>query len=539
VKPARRIWRLFAVLACLASVTRAGSAEPSSSSTSLPELPPAPSLDVGRPTPTEVEALNARLERICSSEAEEREAAAREALEVDSKLVPALRMRLSSLAEASNHEEMKQLLLVTRKEAHESVDEQEPSSKRKKSADYLQLVTEHASPKSKTWCQLASVLAESRMLAQIGTVEAVRGLIDVYVRFGEFMRIDTQLQLDGLGERGVPALIEARRHPAEKIAKWAEKQLDALGKGIPGETVRTSNLQVLSDVLRAYGRVRDPDAARIIVSFANSERAQVREASRQAIALLGEVGAWQLRDTYESVVGKKPPRDWNWERTARELFAEFDRLRSAEVSKLFDAGVAARQNGDFDSMRHAFDRVLARSPDYPKHDELAAGYLAFAEKEADKRPSDAVDALLRAERLSKGTDAEHRAAALRLVLQAEQLASSGVADVTLLNRALELDANCSRAKAALARFQHGELKEEPSSRYVAAAAIGATALFSILFVLLRREAPPVPVATTEPQPPAPPEQPTANQHIVEQQAGELSESAEHKTNEPGSEEPGS
>ncbi len=68
----------------------------------------------------------------------------------------------------------------------------------------------------------------------------------------------------------------------------------------------------------------------------------MREAARQAIALLGETGNWQLRDAYENVVGKRPARDWNWDRTAQELFFELDRLRSAEVNDLFDKGQKAR-----------------------------------------------------------------------------------------------------------------------------------------------------------------------------------------------------
>ena len=465
----------------------------------LPELPAIPSVEVARPAPEDLEELDARLGKLCSEDDAEREAARREALEVDAKLVPALRFRLASTAESTNHDDLKQLLLKIRKKARDDARDEDAADGKHgkvKTPDYLQMAGEHAEPRSKLWCSLTQVLAESRMLAQIGTVEAVRGLIDIYVRYGEFLRVDTQLQLEALGERAVPALIEAKRHPAEKIAKWANRELDALGKGIPSEAVQTNDLQVLSDVLRAYGRVRDPDAGRIVVSFANSERAQVREASRQAIAMLGEVGAWQLRDTYETVVGKKPPRDWNWERTARELFAEFDRLRSAEVSKLFEAGVAAREKGDLEAMRKAFDQVLTRSPDYQRPGELAAAYLEYAQKTAAKNAPNALSALRRAERLGKGSDVEKTATSLRLTLEAESLAMTGIADRTLLTRALEVDPSNGRARSELARFEHGPAKSNDSYRYLGAGAIGLSALVGILFVLLRRQAPEV--ATGEP-----------------------------------------
>ena len=472
----------------------------------LPELPAIPSLEVPRPAPADLEDLDARLGKLCSNDESERESARREALEVDAKLVPAIRFRLASISESANHDDLKQILLKIRDKGRgDARDEQSAEGKHGKVAtpDYLQMTAEHAEPHSKLWCNLVSVLAGSRMLAQIGNVEAVRGLIDVYVRYGEFLRVDTQLEIEDLGDRAVPALIEAKRHPAEKIAKWANRELDALGKGIPSEAVQTNDLQVLSDVLRAYGRVRDPDAARIVVSFANSERAQVREASRQAIAMLGEVGAWQLRDTYETVVGKKPPRDWNWERTARELFAEFDRLRSAEVSQLFDAGVAARQKGDLEAMRKAFDQVLTREPDYQKRDELAAAYLEYAQKTAPKDAAAALAAARRAERLGHGSDLEKVATSLRLTLEAEKLAAAGIADRTLLTRALEVNPSNSQAQSELSRFDHGEVKADDSFRYLGAGAIGLVALTAIAFVLLRRERPELAVAGNAP--PVPPE----------------------------------
>lgn len=455
---------------------------------SLPELPAIPSLEVPRPTPADLQELDARLAKLCSTDEAERDAARREVLEVGPKAVPALRFRLAATAESTKHDELKELLLKIRKKGRDDArDEQAADGKRGrvKTPDYFEMAIEHAEPKSKLWCSLASVLAESRMFAQIGTVEAVRGLLDVYVRFGEFLRVDTQLQLEALGDRAVPALIEARRHPAEKIVKWSARELDALGKAIPSEAVQMTDLQVLSDVLRAFGRVRDPDAARIVVSFSNSERAQVREASRQAIAMLGEVGAWQLRDTYETVVGKKPPRDWNWERTARELFGEFDRLRSAEVAKLYEAGSAAQKQGDLEGMRRAFDQVLTRNPDYPKQSELATAYLDYAQKTLEKNPANALAALRRVERLGKDGDSAKIATSLRLTLEAENLADAGIADRTLLARALEVDPKNSRAREGLARFERGEVKEDHSSRYYGAGAIGLVALGGIAVVLLR------------------------------------------------------
>ena len=202
------------------------------------------------------------------------------------------------------------------------------------------------------------------------------------------------------------ALIEAERHPAPKIAQWAARQLDMLGKAIPGEAIQTNDPEVLADILRAYGRARDPDAARLVISFANSERTQIRDAARESVVLMGEVSNWQLRDTYENVVGKKPPREWSWERTARELFTEYDRLRLSQVHVLFEQGLAAKSAGKLDDMASAFDQVLARSPTFERASEMVPGYSAFAEAHLDDAPDKASQALRRVVRL--GLDAGRR-----------------------------------------------------------------------------------------------------------------------------------
>jgi hypothetical protein len=476
----------------------------------LPELPAPPSIELARPAAADLAELDALLGRIVADDAQDREAAVRELLEAKAKQVPAIRFRLGAIADAADKEAMKRLLLKTRRDLLDKKDDDE-SEKASAGLDYLARLANKAEPKSEAWRNLASVLALSRMLESVGNVEAVRGLIDVYARFGEFLRITTQNALGRLGDKAVPALIEAQRHPAEKIAKWAVRQLDMLGRGIPSEAVQTQDQAVLADVLRAYGRTRTADAVRIVVSFANSERAQVREASRQSVALMGEVASWQLRDMYEDVVGKKPPRDWAWERTARELFAEFDRLRFAQVGKLFEDGQAARAKGDLSAMRESFDKLLAYDPNFSERTTIAAGYVAFAQATQDKSRADAIAALRRAERLDPTLK---DAASLRLTLEAEALEEKGVADSTLLERALETDAQNSRAKATQARFERGEPKRSENARYIAAAAILTAAIASIAFILLRKSPtptpspPPTPTPTPSPSPPpAPPPDP--------------------------------
>jgi tetratricopeptide (TPR) repeat protein len=448
----------------------------------------APRIELPKPDPKDLSDIDARLAALASEDAAARDNAARELLEADARLVPALAFRLDSIADRADKEAMKRLFEQLRKESREQGrSESEETPRGAASPDYLTMLVKQAHPDKKPYQDLVAVVGISRMLSAIGSVEAVRTLINVYTRFGEFLRIATQRELTRLGDKAVPALIEARRHPAEKIARWANRQLDTLGRAVPGEAVRVSDPQVLADVLRAYGRIRDPDATRIVVSFANSERGVVREAARQSIALFGEVAMWQLKDTYESIVGKKPPRDWSWERTARELFAEFDRSRSAVVADVYAAGRAARAKGDFEAMRKAFDEVLARDPRFEPKNELIAGYLEYAKRAFDDHPADAEIALLRAERLTDAPAERAKIQSQVLTLRAIESVRKNVADVTLLERALDLDRGNARAETLLSELRHGKRKRsDERSRQVAAGTIGLLSLLGIAALLRKR-----------------------------------------------------
>lgn len=454
-------------------------------------LPKVPDLALPAPTNEQLEALDDHLARITDADPFVRRNAIREILEVGTERLSAIHRRLTTLDERAQATAMKKTLLDIRDRARDDLRKRMRAlgdTGKVVTPDYLEMLSEHARPQDPSWKHVASVVAMSRMLRQIGTVESARELISIYVRFGEFLRVDTQLQLEKMGDASIPALIEATQHKASKINRWARRQLDLRGKAIPSEAVQTPDQHVLSDVLRAYGRTRDPDAARLVISFANSERAQIRLAARQAVAMMGEVAHWQLSDTYENVVGKKPPRDWSWERTARELFTEFDRLRLSRVYRLFQQGRAAHRDGRLDAMVDAFDKALARSPVFEHRGQMAAGYLEYARAVQGDNPQAAIQALRRVERISEDRPLEQEAKSLRLTLEAQKLLDTeNVADDTLLARAIELDATNTAASKLRSRLVQGEARQRASlNRYLGAAAIGMTALFATFFVFWRR-----------------------------------------------------
>jgi tetratricopeptide (TPR) repeat protein len=487
-----------------ASASAAATPTPARALATLPEVP---KIVLPPPSASDLEDLDGVLGRLRGEDATARETAATEVLEAKPSWVAAIDKRMNEIADKTNRDDMRRVLEGARTKARTAEREKlEASGKRGKieTPDYLAILVQNAQPKSKPWGDTVAVVAMSRMLATIGTVEAARELIDVHTRFGDFLRVDVQLQLSKMGDKAVAALIEARKHKAEKIAKWAVRHLDSMGKAIPSEAVQTEDHQVLADVLRAYGRVRDPDAARIVISFANTERAQVREAARQAVAMMGDVANWQLRDSYEDLLGKKPPRDWTWDRTARELFGELDRQRLAQVYTLYDQGLRARQEGKLAEMRAAWDQVLTRNPSFEHREEMAQGYLALAKSKLDDDRPTALSALRRAERLTANTDDKKRIESLALTLEGEELAAKGVADQVLFNRAIELDPDNGRAKDALGRLARGEIEKKSAvGRWGGALAIALGALIAIVLIALRRGKP-------EPAP-APPAAPAENE----------------------------
>jgi hypothetical protein len=260
-----------------------------------------------------------------------------------------------------------------------------------------------------------------------------------------------------------------------------------MGRAIPSESVRTNDFEALGDILRAYGRIRDPDAARIIISFANSERTQLRLAARQAIVMLGSVGLWQLRDAYEDVVGKRPRRDWTWERTARELFGEFDRLRLSRVYGTFVEGERHLEKGELELMGHSYDLVLAKDPLFEKRSQMAPGYFRLALALRDTNATTALEALTRVERLSSDPALSKQARSLASTLRAVQSASRGVVDVDRLKAALELDPSNTLARETLVKLQPSNLVNRYSSvRWIASAVIAFAGLLSALLIWLRR-----------------------------------------------------
>lgn len=295
-----------------------------------------------------------------------------------------------------------------------------------------------------------------------------------------------------LGDRAVPALMEARKHDVEKVRRWASRQLDVLGRAIPGEAVQVQDPEVLADVLRAYGRTKEIDALRVVVSFTSSDCVHVREAAREALASYGEAALWQLREALESTTGKRPPAGQPWDKLALELFEAHDRARLEEILRHLRGRPRPREGGQARRDGRGVRR-RARARTHVRAARRDGRGLPRVREEA-RREGHAEGARLRAQGAAarpRGrtgeVDRELRAHARGRDARSAQ----GVADTATFKRALEIDPQNARARSDLARVESNpRARGNASYRDIAAAVIGAlAAVMAFLVGVLRRGEP--------------------------------------------------
>lgn len=488
----------MAVALALAASASPGRADAPTTATALPPIPRLAPTTLPAPEPTAIADLDAWLAKVIGEDAEARKAAMLSLDETAPAGVPAVARKLAELRRTANRDAMATIVTAARKKGGERADDEARAPRAKKGAaaksapegpELVDRLLASARPDVAAWRDATAVVALSRVLVKIGSAPAARELVALYPAFGDLFRVDVQRQIAKLGERATAALLEARHFGDPRTQTWAGRQLDAIGKTVPGEAIQTTDNQVLADVLRAYGRTKDVEALRVVVSFASSDRVQVRDASREAIGAVGEAGRWQLKDSYENLVGHAPAPGWDWERTARELFAAYDRARLAEVYAWLDEGLAAERAGKLDEMASAYDKVLARAPLFERRAEMVAGYVAFAAKLGDDQRAQKLAVLRKALRID---DAGARAPALSseiAFLEAEEIAARGVVDTGAYEKVLALDPSHAGAKAALARLTTiRDAREGTLRRWAAAIAIGVAALLGALAVWMRRHA---------------------------------------------------
>ncbi|HTJ80893.1 MAG TPA: hypothetical protein VL400_04195 [Polyangiaceae bacterium] len=520
---------LAGVLAASASAfggpgSSASPAAPSSSAVAAApaadELPPLPVLAKPKraePDPETLKELDSLLARLVSEKKDIRETAVSDVAKVSPSYVPAIHARIADIRESLDRDKAPRILEDARKAARAERKEKKKVDDDDDGGDWLTIVMSRPMTKDDAWCDLVRLLAMERMLTAIGTTPAVRELVDLRGQFGEMLRIDLARQVEKLKDKAVPALIEAKKHDAAVVRRFAEVELDKLGRAIPGEAVAATDPDVLADVLRAFGYVRDVDAVGVCLSFANHDRKKVREAARQAIAGIGEPGRWQLRDAYQDLTGEKPDKSVAWDLLARRIFYEYDKARVSELAHLADEGFDAAKAGKASDAIVAFDKVLARDPLFDRRKLMAPTYVEVAKTIPFERGEERLAMLRKARRLDPESSDAAKLDAEIAFTEAKLLIAEGKPDRFLVDRALELDPSHEGAKELAASFEQKAVQvKTPWTRYYAAGAIGFVTLALLAFAALfkRRGAStkPTDAPPTKPTdaPPAPPPTPASS-----------------------------
>lgn len=464
----------------------ASSASPAAALPPDADLPPLPQLSPIKPEPVDAEAqkeLARILGKLTSEKADIREAGKKDLASVDVSMIGAITARIAEKRESLDRDRAPRVLEAARKAGREAKKDKKDDAEED---DWLAFVLAKPSPKDANWRDVVELLAMVRMLQTAGTTPAVRQLVQLRASFGDMLRVDLSRQIAKLKDKAVPALLEAKKHDAVVVQRFAELELDRLGRAIPGEAVGTTDPDVLADVLRAFGYVRDVDALGVCLSFANHERKKVREAARQAIGAIGEPGRWQLRDAYQDLTGDKVDKSVPWDILARRIFALYDRARLAELADLATAGVTAAREGKHADAVASFDKVLARDPLFDTRKQMAPSYFEVAKSIAIDKPDERLAMLRKARRLDPDSPSAPKIDAEIAFTEAKALLAEGRPDRSLVERAVELDPEHAGARQLLAGFEQQAVKEQPTwPRKAVAGGIagGAAALIALVLAI--------------------------------------------------------
>lgn len=457
----------------------------------LPALLQLPPIRLGEADPEATKKLEGLLARVTSEKADIRAAVRAELAKPDASLVPAIHARIQEIRETLDRDKAPRMIADARKagraaskekgKAKDKDDKGKAKAKGKDKedgeddGDWLVFLSDKAEPRSDTWREVTQLLAMVRLLTATGTTPAVRELLELRANFGEMLRIDLARQIAKLGDKAVPALLEATKHDAAIVQRFAELELDRMGKVTPGEAVGSTDPDVLADTLRAFGYIREVEAVDVLLSFANHDRRKVREAARQAIAAIGEPGRWRLRDAYQDLTSEKVDKSVPWDVLAKRIFALYDRARITDLLGLFESGERLAKEGKHAEAVQSFDKVLAQDPLFDRRKEMQRSYFEVGKGIGFDKVDDRLAMLRKAQRLDPTGAAAKSIEAEIAFSEAKALMAEGKPDRFLLQRAVELDPTHQEAAALLAGFEQKAAEaaqlDKPVPRYALSGAI--------------------------------------------------------------------
>ena len=340
--------------------------------------------------------------------------------------------------------------------------------------------------------EVTEAIVVIRALGRGHTVEGMTALIRFMPRERQTFRREVAKALLDAGAWSLPALIRGKRTGGnDAVKRFCRSIIASLGASAPADAVRRTDNELLADILLAYGDTKDPQAMNVVASFVDSEREIVREAARRAIGKYGGNAIWALRQGYENMTGREPPNEWNFDRTARELYTLYDRARTREAEAALNRGLRAARAGKSDEMLAAFDRALALAPRYSRRKDMVPGLLAHAEEllRGGEGDEEAVALLRRAQRLDPAGPHSRRIGAHLSYLEGKDWMDRGLYDRAPFEQALAQDPRHPLARQAVEEIDaaaRGERRVRKTPLKIAIA-LAFVAVGTLVWVVRRRK----------------------------------------------------
>ena len=328
-----------------------------------------------------------------------------------------------------------------------------------------------------------------RSLERIGTLQSQTLMASVLtVDPGDSWEHEARMLRERQGMSLLPGLLALRSHEDSRVRNWAQAGVRALGMEDPSVVTALGDTHRVAQAVLAYSEPMDFQAMPVVVRLVASDKLEVRQAARTAVARFDRNAIWQLRLLYEEVAGQRASGDWDATRTASELYAVLDRGAIEEADTLLAQGMQHLVAGRLDQMQLLYDRLLALFPMYTEHTKLAPGYAALGER---KLQSDelvaARDAYQRALRLDPKAKEAKRWRAQVAYVDAELSLSHGVLDLHLYEAALAHDPDHKAASEALDRLSGAQASRERAKKRMAAGlALGLLAAGVVLVMRSRK-----------------------------------------------------
>jgi tetratricopeptide (TPR) repeat protein len=480
---ARTLLSLSALCASLALAPAAYSATPAT-----PAMPPAPAASAppaasgasATSAPSAAE-LDAAIAKLADGDAEIRKLAARTLSSTPAEALPLLEVRVLRAPEGGTGP-----IWLTYDKLRKSL----PPGTKEDDFDWAQAAAGAGNTPGARG--LALIAAGMRAAERQGGVIGARLLVKLSVEHKGIFKPLATAALKRMGDHAVAALVEVRRDPDKDLRNFANKLLDGMGRFLPQDAVQVKDPQSLADVLVAFGKAKDPDALRVVISYLNADRVAVRDSARWAIAQFGADAKPILKETYEAFSGEKVSDDLPADKLLASLLGAYDKVRLAEVFHLLDEGIAHRDAGRLEEAIASFDALLARAPTFDRRAELAPAYFELGKRTAAKDRTQGRVLMSKAARLATGTPLSASIEAELAFLEAQDLLDHGVADTALLRKVVQLDPNHQGARDLLTRLESEErVRDDRFRRWAGAGAAGlVAALLAVLLVGRGKKAPP-------------------------------------------------